>query len=98
MTDPKTCRNCKHWDSISVERLMAPSHQGGFAWGDRNEAARYAESSRANGKHSCECKAILNSLEIELDQCGGWDAGGASVDTVSTPPDFGCNLFKEYVK
>lgn len=51
---------------------------------------------RSTTEHAENCKKIQEKIGIEIDQGSGWDCGGASVEAVETPPDFGCNLFEEY--
>lgn len=40
--------------------------------------------------YSCPCLVLGKVLDIEIDQGPGYDAGGASVESIDTPPDFGC--------
>jgi hypothetical protein len=40
------------------------------------------------------CNILKSIIEIEIDQGRGWDSGGASVDEINTPFDFGCNKFE----
>ena len=49
---------------------------------------------RAETTYTLGCHKLKKVLDIEIDQGGGWDAGGASVETINTPGDFGCNKFE----
>ena len=73
MTDPKTCRNCKHWCS-------GTSYPNAREWDS-----------------AMPCDKLKKHLDIEIDQGSGWDCGGATIEEVGTPPDFGCNLFEEFI-
>ena len=44
---------------------------------------------------SNRCNILDSVLDIYLDQGRGWDSGGASVDEINTPFDFGCNKFEQ---
>jgi hypothetical protein len=94
-----TCRNCKHWGAadeiFSVDKLLRPGW-GGHGWNDRDVAVKYIANSRATANCTWGCQLLKEKLDVDIDQGGGWDSGGASVETINTPPDFGCNLFEEY--
>ena len=59
-------------------------------------AYKQADSEYREGDWSRPCKKIQDKLEIEIDQGRGWDCGGATIESIDTPPDFGCTLFEEY--
>ena len=59
-----------------------------WAYGQGNPDYREGDWSRP-------CKKIQDNLEVEIDQGGGWDSGGATLESIDTPPGFGCNLFEE---
>lgn len=46
-----------------------------------------------NITYGARCKVIQRIVEIDISQ-GPWGNGGAEVDEVCTPPDFGCNKFE----
>lgn len=41
------------------------------------------------------CNILKTVVDIDLNQGSGWDSGGASVDEINTPFDFGCNKFEQ---
>ena len=51
-------------------------------------------SFRSDTKSSEECRPIRGSLNIVLDQNRGYNCGGATVDHITTSPDFGCVLWE----
>lgn len=100
----KICRNCKHWgiyfDIPSVKKMMTPRNQGGYGWTDEvaakkqyDECVTGSYTSRAIEKYARGCKVIKEVVEVDIEQGRGWDAGGASVEEINTPGDFGCNKF-----
>lgn len=94
------CRNCKHWGAdwgfFSVKKMLTPTIEGGHGWKDREEAIKWVVESRTKYDSKLRCKCLEDIVEVEIDQGSGWDAGGASVDEVCTPGDFGCNKFEHY--
>ncbi len=54
------------------------------SWATIDPRREFISSSRACGK-------LRDVLDIELDQGSGYDAGGASIEDIDTPADFGCN-------
>lgn len=97
-TRPRICRFCKHWggSSFTVDDLMAPKH--GVPWKDLEAAKEYTLLARTNEKNLWGCAALKDALEIDLDQGSGWDSGGASVDEINTPGDFGCNRYEAWTE
>lgn len=96
MTCNNTCRNCKHWGAkdgvFSLEKLISPRPHGyGFS---REDAIKYRAEDRAKSDFKWECEVINATVEVEIDQGSGWDAGGASVEGIGVPGDFGCNRFE----
>lgn len=96
MTIKHICRNCKHWGVthgiFSLEKLTSPRPHGyGFT---REDAIKYIVEDRAKDDNRWGCEVIANTVEVEIDQGHGWDAGGASVEEICVPGDFGCNKFE----
>lgn len=92
------CRNCKHWGVkhgiFSLEKLTSPRPFGyGFA---HDDAVKYIDEDRAKSDTKWGCEVINATIEVEIDQGSGWDAGGASVEEINVPGDFGCNKFEPY--
>ena len=75
---------------------MEPSGHGGYGWTDRNAAIKDIHKSRIENTSNLNCSILMNTIEVEIEQGGGWDSGGASVDEINTPGDFGCNKFEKY--
>jgi len=101
MTDIKPiCRFCRHWSGkykyYSLEKYMTPAGHGGYGWTDRDAAIADIHRDRAESTSTLPCKVLSDTVEVEIDQGGGWDAGGASVDEINVPGDFGCNKFEPY--
>jgi hypothetical protein len=100
MTTKPICRFCRHWGTkynyFDLKKYLTPAGHGGYGWTDRAAAIADIHRDRAEGTSSLPCKVLEGTVEIDIDQGGGWDAGGASVDEVSTPGGFGCNRFELY--
>jgi hypothetical protein len=91
------CRFCKNWGGkyFSVADMLKPSWQG-FGWTDPVAAREYIIESRNTEKGKWSCPVLKDTLEIDLDQGSGYDAGDASVEEVNTPGDFGCNKWEPW--
>lgn len=42
------------------------------------------------------CHKVRDALDIEIDQGSGYDCGGATIEDINTPPDFGCTLHEPW--
>lgn len=93
------CRNCLHWGgkhlSLSEMIRQDPYREPNY-WATHHEEAKTFLVEQRTTTNKWGCKPILDILEIDLDQGSGWDAGGASVEEVHTPGDFGCNKFEAW--
>jgi len=100
MNNKPICRFCRHWATkgkyFDLNNYMTPAGHGGYGWTDRAAAIEAIHKDRIESTSSLPCKALESAIEVDIDQGGGWDAGGASVDEVSTPGDFGCIKFEPY--
>jgi hypothetical protein len=90
----RICRNCKHWGG-KYGNFDVNNYNFNDAFWTTEKRIEYIIENRKTTDYKMECMEILNVIEIDIDQGSGWDAGGASVESVNTPPTFSCSRFEE---
>jgi len=101
MSNANICRGCKHWGGPTntlAAMVKASSYVGHPSyWESRPaEALEYLTKSRAECQDTRMCEVLQNTLYITLDHGSGWGGGGASVNEIETPGDFGCAKFEPW--
>lgn len=95
MTCKHICRNCKHWGGEIMSIVDMVNGKYGHKW-SKEDAVAWVTKSRAEDTNKWECKVITEEVEVDIDQGGGWDSGGASVDVINTSGDFGCIKWEKW--
>lgn len=96
----RICRNCQHWGnqwmSVSGYKERNKFVQNDYWMNHLDELKLYITNDRATTNTAWDCRVIQGAIEVEIDQGSGYDAGGASVEEICTPGDFGCIKFQQW--